>query len=303
MSARSGRRFGAVGLVIASLRPVAALLRPYRRWLIAALLVHVAIYVATIAAAVAGATMVGRAITGAPPGELLPLVWVIVGLVAPLGVLGWLDMVVTHVMAFRMLHDLRLVLYGRFRDLAPANLLQRRSGDVARASVADVELLELFASHMAPPMVAALTVPAIALAALWTIHPALALLVLPFAVAVASVPSWLLERARQQGEALRAELGDLGANVVDAVQGTREVLAAGAQNVVLDGIRRQHQKILRASVAHGRRSGIEQAATDALVAFAVVATFAAAAALALQGSIGRAEFPAAIVLTGGHSRH
>jgi hypothetical protein len=52
------------------------------------------------------------------------------------------------------------VLYRRFRDLAPAYVIERRSGDLARASLADVEPIELFTSHIAPPIVAALIVPA-----------------------------------------------------------------------------------------------------------------------------------------------
>jgi ATP-binding cassette subfamily C protein CydC len=292
-------RFGAVGQLVASLRPVAALLRPYRRWVLGAVLVNVGIYVVTIGAAVAGAALVGRALTGSSVHELRPLIWVVVGLSVPLGVLGWLDTVVTHVMSFRLLHDLRLVLYERFRELAPAYLLHRRSGDVTRAAVADVELLEMFTSHMAPPIVAALTVPALAVVALAAIDWPLALVVLPFAVAVASVPSWLLGRAQAQGDALRTELGALGANVVDVVQGTREVLAAGATDVMLGRVRRQHERILRSSVAHGRRSGIEQASTDALVALAAVATLAMAAYLVVSGSMDRALLPVALVLATG----
>jgi ATP-binding cassette subfamily C protein CydC len=292
-------RLGAVGQLVASLRPVAVLLRPYRRWVLGAILVNVGIYIATIGAAVAGAALVGRALTGSTVHELRPLIWVVVGLSLPLGILGWLDTLVTHVMSFRLLHDLRLVLYERFRELAPAYLLDRRSGDVTRAAVADVELLEIFTSHMAPPIVAALTVPALAVVALAVIDWPLALVVLPFAVAVASVPSWLLKRAQAQGDALRTELGELGANVVDVVQGTREVLAAGATDVMLGRVRRQHERILRSSVAHGRRSGIEQAATDALVALAAVATLATAAALVVSGSMDRATLPVALVLATG----
>jgi ATP-binding cassette, subfamily C, bacterial CydC len=292
-------RWGAVGHLLRSLRPVAATLRPYRWWVLAATTVHVLIHAATIAAAVVGAIIVGRAISGAPAAQLVPLVWLIVAIVVPLGVFGFLDMYVTHAMSFRILHDLRLVLYRRFGELAPAYLMQRRSGDVARASVADVELLEIFTSHVAPPVVAALTIPALALVALGIIHPLLVLVVLPFVVLVWSVPSWLLDRARVQGQRLREELGDLGAGVVDTVQGTREILAAGAQELTMARIGRQHGSILRASVAHGRRAGIEQAATDALVALAVIASFAAATALELHHAISRAELPVVLVLTAG----
>jgi thiol reductant ABC exporter, CydC subunit len=259
----------------------------------------VLIHVATIATAVAGSLIVGRAVAGAPAAHLLPLVWVIAGLLIPLGVLGFLDMWVTHVMSFRMLHNLRMTLYRRFQELAPAYLLHRRSGDVARASIADVEMLELFASHIGPPAVAAIAVPILALAGLAVIHPMLALVALPFVLLVASVPSWLLGRAQRQGRQLREELGELGAAVVDTVQGTREILTAGAQQRTLGRLQAQHRDILKASIAHGRRSGVEQAATDALVALAVVATFAVAAVLAVNNAIPNAALPVAIVLATG----
>ena len=296
-TARRGR--SAVGHLLRSLRPVAALLRPYRRLVAAAVVVHVLIQAATVGAAMAGALIVGRAISGAPAARLVPLIWLIVAIVVPLGALGFLDMYVTHVMSFRILHDLRLVLYRRFYDLAPAYLLQRRSGDLARASVADVELLEIFTSHVAPPVVAAFTIPVLALAALGIIHPDLALVVFPIVVLVWSVPSWLLDRARRQGQQLREELGELGASVVDTVQGTREILAAGAEDLTIDQIRRRHRTILSASVAHGRRAGIEQAAADALVALAVIASFTAAVQLHLHGAISRTELPVVLVLTAG----
>ncbi|HEY7668200.1 MAG TPA: ABC transporter ATP-binding protein, partial [Actinomycetota bacterium] len=289
----------AVRRLVGSLRPIADLLRPYRGWVWGAIGVNVGIHAFTIASAAAGAALVGRAVTGASAEELRGLIWIVVALVIPIAILGWLDMLVTHVMSFRLLHDLRIVLYERFRALAPAYLLDRRSGDIARTSMADVELLELFTSHMAPPMVAALVIPLLVSIALALIHPILALVFLPFAVAVASVPSWLLSRAQEQGDALREELGALGANVVDAVQGTREVLAAGATEVVLDRIRQQHRRIFRTSVAHGRRSGLEHASTDALVALAAIATLATAAALVLAGSMPAARFPVAIVLAVG----
>jgi len=293
------RRWGAIGRMAASLRPVAGLLRPYRWWVAGAITVHVLIHAATIAAAVAGALIVGRAISGASPAQLVPLAWLTGAIVVPLGILGFADMYVTHAMSFRILHDLRLVLYRRFYDLAPAYLLARRSGDIARASVADVELLELFTSHIAPPVVAAFTIPVLALAALAIIQPLIALTVLPFVLLAASVPSWLLERARRQGNQLREQLGDIGASVVDTVQGTREILTFGAQQLAITRIKNQHRTVLAASTAHGRRAGIEQAATDALVALAVIASFAVAVLLELHGTISRAELPVVLVLTAG----
>jgi ATP-binding cassette, subfamily C, bacterial CydC len=290
---------GAVRRLISSLQPIAGLLRPYRRLFVGGVISNLLVHVCTFGAAVAGAVMVGRAISGEPASALWPLVWVVIGLAIPIAIFGWLEVVVVHVMSFRMLNDLRRELYERFRVLSPAYFLHRRSGDVARASMADVELLELFTSHLAPPLVVAFVVPLIAVVGLLFIEPVLALVVLPFVVAAASVPSWLLRRAQDEGEQLREELGALGANVVDIVQGTREVLAASAEELMLERIELQHERIRSTSVAHGRRSGVEHAATDAITALAAIAVLAASAFLVTNGSLPIRDIPVALILAAG----
>ena len=134
---------------------------------------------------------------------------------------------------------------------------------------------------------------------LWIVEPILAVVVLPFVVAAASVPSWLLGRAQDEGERLREELGQLGANVVDVVQGTREVLAASGEEVMLDRIERQHERIRATSISHGRRSGIEHAATDAITALAAITVVTTTAVLATNGSFDAASIPVALILAAG----
>ena len=282
-----------------SLRPVAGLLRPYRALFVGGVLTNLFVHVFTFAAAIAGGVLVGRALDGAPASNLRPLVWLVIALAVPIAVFGWLETVVVHVMSFRLLDRLRTELYERFRILSPAYFLSRRSGDVARASMADAELLELFTSHLAPPLVVAFVVPVLAVIGLWIVEPVLAIVVLPFVFAAASVPSWLLRRAQDEGEALRDELGELGANVVDIVQGTREVLAASAEDLMLGRIEGQHERIRRASISHGRRSGIEHAATDAIMTLAAIAVVAATALLTSRGSFDASRIPVALILAAG----
>jgi ABC-type multidrug transport system fused ATPase/permease subunit len=290
---------GPVRRLVRSLRPVADLLRPYRRLFVGGVLTNLMVHVCTFGAAVVGAILIGKALDGAPASELKPLVWVVIALALPIALFGWLEVVVVHVMSFRLIDDLRKELYDRFRILSPAYFLSRRSGDVARASMADVELLEVFTSHLAPPLVVAFVVPVIAVIGLWIVEPVLAVVVLPFVVAAASVPSWLLRRAQDEGEQLREELGELGANVVDVVQGTREVLAASAEDLMLERIGIQHDRIRATSISHGRRSGIEHAATDAIMSLAAIAVVSATALLTTGGSFDPAAIPVALILAAG----
>ena len=165
--------------------------------------------------------------------------------------------------------------------------------------MADVELLEVFTSHMAPPMVAALVVPVFVLIALATIDWRLALVVLPFAIAVASVPTWLLKRAQAQGEELRQELGELGANVVDVVQGTREVLAAGRARSCSSGSGcSTGASSRRASRTAGVRGSNRPPRTRSWRSRSSP-RWPTTAALVLNGAVPAARFPVAIVLAVG----
>jgi ATP-binding cassette, subfamily C, bacterial CydC len=290
---------GALRRLMASLRPIRRLLLPYRGLLIWGVVAGLMVALFTLGAALAGAYLVGRALTGANASDLVPIVWLIMVLVVPIAVFGWLEGTLVHVLSFRLLNDLRCELFDRFRDLAPAYFLERRSGDVTRVAMSDVELIEVFTSHLVPPFIVALIVPFLALVGLFLMHWALGLVVLPFVLLVASVPSWLLRRAEEQGQAMRHELGELGANVVDVVQGVREVSTTGSGPRFLELIGLQHERLARASVAHGRRSGLEQGATDALTSVAMIATLGVAAVLVTNGSLPAQWFPAAVILAGG----
>jgi ABC-type multidrug transport system fused ATPase/permease subunit len=299
VAATGERRPGAVRGLVLSLRPIAGLLRPYRIWVVGAALLNLGVHLLTLASIVAGSVLVGRALSGATTSELMPLVWVVIGLVMPIALVGWLEVVVAHVLSFRLLNDLRKTLYERFRQLAPAYFLRRRSGDIARVAMADAEILEIFTSHLAPPLLVAFVVPVVALVGLFVLDPWLGVAALPFVAAAATVPSWLLRRAQDQGARLRDELGELGGDVVDIAQGTREVLTAGAADRMIGRIGAKHRTILGVSVANGWRSGFEQAAADGLAALAVVAVVVTAALLEIHGGIPASDLPVATILAVG----
>jgi len=71
------------------------------------------------------------------------------------GILRYLERLVSHNAAFRLLARLRLWFYQKLEPLAPARLIHYQSGDLLSRIVADVETLEqFFVRVLAPPMVA-----------------------------------------------------------------------------------------------------------------------------------------------------
>jgi len=73
------------------------------------------------------------------------------------GVFRYLERLVSHSVTFRLLARLRVWFYQALEPLAPARLIQYRSGDLLSRVVADIETLEHFYGRViAPPVVAGL---------------------------------------------------------------------------------------------------------------------------------------------------
>lgn len=164
------------------------------------------------------------------------------------------------------------------------------------AVMADVELLELFFAHTFSPLIVAIVVPLGALAGPAFFHWDLALVLAPFLVAVASVPVWFRRNGEAQGRAVREQVGVVSADLVDAVQGLREILMFGAQRRQLARLNRRERELGAAQGAYAKRKGFEVGVSDVLIGLGMIAVVAAAALLVTTGALSRAQFPASIVL-------
>ena len=141
------------------------------------------------------------------------------------GILHWLESWLAHDLAFEMLAELRIKLFNKLEQLAPAFLVRRRSGDLVALATHDVELVEYFYAHTVTPALVAVLVPGIVIAVLldaaWPLAAALA----PFLVIVGVSPFALRKRVDLLGSKDREALGELNAHIADTVQGLGEILA------------------------------------------------------------------------------
>jgi len=149
---------------------------------IAGTVVLVSVSLVTLGAlAVLPAWLLGRAVTdgGAPPGWA----WaVLTGLVVVRGVLTWVEMDVSHSLAYRVLARLRMALFDRYAVALPTRR-RENVGHAAATAMADTERLEFFYAHTIAQLVAAGVNFGIGLVVLGIVHPALAGVVL-FAASV-----------------------------------------------------------------------------------------------------------------------
>ena len=251
---------------------------------------------ATIGATALGAYMVGQVAVGAPATDLRTPAIALGAAVILRAVMAWAEMWVAHDLAYRILADLRVHLYSALERLAPGYLIQRRSGDVASAAMADIETVEWFYAHTVGAFVVAVVVPLLALATLGVMHWTLPLALLPFALLVATAPLVLRRRAARQGDAMRADLGNLNAEVVDGVQGLRELVAFGFQRRFLANLESHSNRLVRSQLVYGMRAGIEQGAIVAFMSCGMLSVVAVAAIHVFRGDLDPAYYPVAITL-------
>jgi ATP-binding cassette subfamily C protein CydC len=140
----------------------------------------------------------------------------------------YLERYVSHQVTFRLLARLRVWFYTALEPLAPARLLQYRSGDLLTRIVADVETLQnLYLRVLAPPVVAVL-VALLAAILVGSFHPSLALTLLVFLLlAGLGLPLLTRSLSRPAGRRMVQARADLGSALVDGIQGVAVLLAYG----------------------------------------------------------------------------
>jgi thiol reductant ABC exporter CydC subunit len=155
--------------------------------------------------------------------------------------LRYLERLVAHQATFRILEHLRAWFYAAIEPLAPARLLQYRSGDIVTRSVADVETLENFYVRVVvPPLAAALSV-AFACAILGAFGWSLALvLLLSLLLTGMALPLIMRRLGKETAAEIIAARSELNAVLVDEVQGVADLL-------VFDPDERYRGKVLRLS--------------------------------------------------------
>ena len=252
-------------------------------------------------AIVAGATsgwLVGTAARGSAAanlaGGLALLAVAVLGACVGTWAAGWLS----HAFAFRYQAKLRVLLYDGLERSAPRNLLGRRSGDLGATAMGDIDALEGFFAHLAVNVTVAVAVGIGAVVALAVMQPVFALIAAIGMAASAVIPGIVAARTKRGGELLRSELGALNADVVDGVQGLRELLVFQRAADYVERLRARTRAYARHQLAHSVATGLQRAVTDLLVSATTLTLLIAALRLAASGTISPIEAIVAVTLTG-----
>ncbi len=143
-------------------------------------------------------------------------------------VFRYLERLVSHDVTFRLLARLRNWFYKRLEPLAPARLMNFRSGDLLARIIGDVEVLENFYVRVVSPPLTAVVIGLFTALYLGWFHPPLAPAFLIFYLSLGLLLPILAQwTSRKSGQQTVIQRGELQVRLVDGIQGMADLLAYG----------------------------------------------------------------------------
>lgn len=273
-------------------------LRPHFGLMSQAVIFEVLRQISSICVAVTGAALFAMAVAGKPVQSLYPYAFGMVFLGICRGTFSYLGPYLAHVAAYRILVSLRDEFYRIMEPLAPARLVSRRTGDLVSTAVSDIEMLELFFAHTAGPIAVAVIVPVLALTALAIINLKLAGVLFIFLALLALMPRFALWLGRSLGESLRSELARLNSQMLDSLQGMKEILAFGYEESRRDLLSRDTDCLIGLQAKQARNSGLQSALSVVILSAGVICILISASILVSRGELSKSYLPVAVLLSG-----
>lgn len=200
-------------------------------------------------------------------------------------VLGrYVEGVVSHAGAYALLAHMRVDLYRKLRELAPACLMDREKGDLMNIAVSDIETIEYFFAHTIGPMCTVILLPCVTLTLAFWMDPLFAAALLPIYLVVSVIfPLIAVKAGRPMGMRYRESLGKMKSLVLESIYGLKDIQIFGFGPARLEIIREQNRKISRAAHSLTLHQQTVLAAPTFFVYLARIAVLAAASALAAAG--------------------
>ena len=161
------------------------------------------------------------------------------------GIFRYLERLVSHNVTFRLLAKLRVWFYEKLEPLAPARLMEYKSGDMLARVIGDVETLENFYVRVISSSLTAIAVAILVSIFFASYYPLIAFVLIGFFITLGLILPLLSQIvSRKPGERLITQRADIQSQLVDGIQGLADLLAFGR------GADRQN-KIASAGNAYG----------------------------------------------------
>lgn len=198
-------------------------------------------------------------------------------------VFAYLNVLVSHDLAYRILAKLRNVAYDKIDELAPAAMEGQHSAGLTSIVLEDVEQLEWFYAHVIGQIVVAILIPALSLVFLGILSPIIPLALIPFIVAMLIVPIFSSKKANNQGVAVKKAYAVLNEQIVDGTQGIKDIISFGWQNSFFTKFNKALLQHRDSQMNYALRSGDESRKIQLIIGVGTLCGEITAAILTVNG--------------------
>jgi ATP-binding cassette subfamily C protein CydC len=187
------------------------------------------------------------------------------------GVFRYLERCVSHEVTFRLLAGFRVWFYRALEPLAPARLMEYKSGDLLTRIVADIENLEHIYVRVISPPVTAVLISLLMWLLFGQFNPLFsALLLLFFIAGGAGVPLLTHILSKSTGRELVTLRSQLNVLAVDAIQGMPELTAFGQTGSHIRKFDSLNERYIRYQQRMAMISGLHESLIGFLMNLAVL---------------------------------
>jgi thiol reductant ABC exporter CydC subunit len=248
--------------------PLRELLRAvgeHRRWILSTALFGTLASVSGIGLVGFSAVLISRSALLSSTASLALIIVAVRFFATARVVLRYAERVIGHLATFRLLTRLRTWFFAAAIPIAPRGLIDRRTGELLDTILDDVDTMQ--DAHLRviiPPIVTASTVlVSVIVLAASSLRSAAILLVIA-ALAAGALPALVHRRSRSSATEISEARSRSAAEVLESLEGARELIAFDALEPVLHRLQSLDQPADRARLRLGRSRGLGAAALTIL---------------------------------------
>ncbi len=204
------------------------LMAPFRWWVLLAVFLSFATVGASVGLMAVSAYLISKAALATEVSQLTLALTGVRLFAISRAAFRYAERYVTHTATFRILTHLRVWFYEAIVPLAPARLVEHRSGDLLTRTMADIETLENFYVRVIVPPLAAALVSLGVFLVLGSFDIVLGIAVLLFLLLTGLVLPLIIRRlSRQPALRIITTRAKLNGVLVDEIQGLADLIAFG----------------------------------------------------------------------------
>ena len=135
-------------------------------------------------------------------------------------ILRYLEQLLNHYIAFKILAEIRHHVFDQLQKLAPSKLEEKQQGDLIAMITSDIELIEVFYAHTISPVFIFVAYMSVILYLQYKVSFLTFLLtLLAHCFVVYMIPKFSNRKSKNTGEAVRMQTGELSASMLSSIFG------------------------------------------------------------------------------------